>query len=109
MRTIAWTISIAIAFTIGLNIRQPTTTHHYETFVRTDTITQPSTADQLLDVLIRTEKLNPDLDVALAYECTMALIRQTGDDLAATIAYIQRRYQGDSCTALKVHQEQGYY
>jgi len=109
MRTVAWIAGIAVAFTIGLNIRPTINPVQYETIVRTDTIHQASTAEQLRDVLIRIDRLNPDLDPALAFECIVALIQQTGDDLGPAIIYIERRYQGDSCKALEIYQTKGYY
>jgi hypothetical protein len=108
MKLTAWIAALALSFTIGLNLRPPPTTT-YETIVRTETVHQASTADQLADVLIRVGNLNPDLDLTLAYECIIALVRQTGEDLAPVIAYIERRYQGDSCAALAHYQTEGYY
>ncbi len=108
MKLITWIAALATAFTIGLNLRPPPTTH-YETITIVETIQQASTAEQLYDVLVRIDNLDADLDPALAYECLIALISRTGDDLGATIIYIQRRYQGDSCAALTHYQDKGYY
>ncbi len=108
MRLTAWIAAVALSFTIGLNLR-PAPTIHYETITITDTIVQASTAEQLYDVLIRIDTLDPDLDPALAYECLIALLRQTGDDLGATVIYLERRYQGDACTALAHYNDHGYY
>ena len=106
-KAIALVVTLTVGFTIGLTVRP--TIHQVETFVRTETIQHPSTADQLRDVLIRTDNLNEDLPAALAYECTLALIHHTDADIASSVVYIERRWQGDACAALDHYLEYGYY
>jgi hypothetical protein len=113
MRLTAWTAAVLLAFTVGLNIRPtPTPDYQVETFVvtETETVRHPLT-DTIIDVLDRDVR-TPETDEQRLFDCWMQLVQVEGltdDEWHPTIAYIDRKWAGDTCQALDHRLEHGRY
>jgi hypothetical protein len=105
MRLAASITAIAIAFTIGLNIRPaPETIHQVETVIVTETVVD--TIVELIDRDVRA----PETDETILYTCWIQLVDAANiTDWATEIAYIARKWAGDTCQALDHHLEHGRY
>jgi hypothetical protein len=103
MKTIAAITALAVAFTIGLNIRpEPEVISQVET-IRT---THVETVVELIDRDVR----EPETDETILYTCWMQLVDAAGiTDWHTEIAYIARKWAGDTCQALDHHLEHGRY
>ncbi len=105
MRLAATITAIVVAFTIGLNIRPaPETIHQVETVIVTETVVD--TIVELIDRDVRA----PETDETILYTCWMQLVDAAAiTDWATEIAYIGRKWAGDTCQALDHHLEHGRY
>jgi hypothetical protein len=105
MRVAASITAIAIAFTIGLTIRPaPETIHQVETVIVTETVID--TIVELVDRDVRA----PETDETILYTCWMQLVDAASiTDWAVEIAYIARKWAGDTCQALDHHLAHGRY
>jgi hypothetical protein len=111
MRVIAWTIALAVTFSVGLNIRAtPETIYVTETYVQTETVRHPLT-DVARDVLAR-DVHAPETDETKLYVCWMQLVdldQIADDEWHPTIRYIDRKWAGDTCQALDHRLEHGWF
>jgi ABC-type Fe3+-hydroxamate transport system substrate-binding protein len=104
MKTLAMPIAIILTFIAGLNIRPaPTPTiHQIETFVQTNTRT--------IIELIDRDVTHPETDEHVLYTCWTQLVDlQAITDWHTEIAYIARKWAGDTCQALEHLKTHGTY
>ena len=104
MRLTAWTLAVALAFSIGINLR-PEPVVVVDPVVVTDTVTNPI-ADTVIDILSR-DVTSPETDEQLLYTCFLQLVDD--QDWHAAIAYIERKWAGDACQALDHYLENGWW
>jgi hypothetical protein len=96
-------LTIAVAFTAGLTLRQDP---EVITLVDTVTITEIETVLELID----RDVLQPETDEQILYTCWMQLVDLEGiTDWQSEIAYIARKWAGDTCQALDHYLEHGRY
>jgi hypothetical protein len=103
MRLTAWTLALALAFSVGLNLRAEPVI--LEPVVVTDTVRNPLT-DTIVDILSRDVR-TPETDEQLLYTCFLQLVDD--QDWHAAIAYLERKWAGDSCQALDHYRVHGWW
>jgi hypothetical protein len=108
MRTTASIVALTLTFVAGMNIRQePETIYQVETIVRTERI--PADVETIIAHLDR-DVVSPETDEANLYTCWTQLVDlESITDWHAEIAYIARKWAGDTCQALDHYLIHGRY
>jgi len=87
---------------IGVTYLVPTETNVTMTPAITETVYVNDIVTTIdLEQLRNTTNIDPNLDAALAAECTYAIQRHTGEPLQGIIHYVERWWDGDACSALE--------
>jgi hypothetical protein len=110
MNTIlAYTFGV-ITTLIGVTYLVPTQTNVTMTPAITETVYINDIVTTIdLEQLRNTTDLDPNLDAALAAECTYAIQRQTDEPLQGIVIHVERWWQGDACAAYAHQAEHGWY